>query len=96
MNNKVPVLPKEAYLSQEWFDKEQELLFSKTWQFAGLMEDVSEHGDYTTVQAGNHPILVINNNGTLKAFHNICRHRGTPLVTGKGRHDQCSTLANNL
>lgn len=85
MNNKVPVLPKEAYLSQEWFDKEQELLFPKTWQFAGLMEDVSEHGHYTTAQVGSHPILVINNNGELKAFHNICRHRGTPLVTGKGK-----------
>ena len=85
MNTKVPVLPKAAYLSQEWFDKEQELIFSKTWQFAGFCEDVSEHGSYTAIQVGQHPIVVINSNGKLKAFHNVCRHRGTPLVSGKGK-----------
>ena len=79
MNTKVPVLPKDAYLSKEWFDKEQELIFSKTWQFAGFAEDVSEHGSYTALQVGKHPIVVINNNGKLNAFHNVCRHRGTPL-----------------
>ncbi len=85
MNNKVPVLPKEAYLSQEWFEKEQEHLFSKTWQFAGFLEDVNEHGSFTALQVGKHPIVVVNNNGKLKAFHNLCRHRGTPLVTGSGK-----------
>ena len=84
MNKKVPVLPKEAYLSQQWFDEEQKHIFSKTWQFAGFAGDVIEDGSYTTVQAGLFPILVINNKGTLQAFHNICRHRGTPLLAGKG------------
>ena len=85
MKNKIPVLPKEAYLSQDWFDLEQEQLFSKTWQFAGFVEDVSEHGSYKALQVGKHPIVVINNNGKLNAFHNLCRHRGTPLVSGRGK-----------
>ena len=33
-------LPVEAYTSKEWFDMEMEYLFSKTWQFAGFVEDV--------------------------------------------------------
>ena len=80
----VPILPKEAYLSQEWFDREQELIFSNTWQFAGFMEDVSTHGQYKAVVIGKHPIVIINNNGKLLAFHNLCRHRGTPLLEGTG------------
>ena len=84
MNTTVPVLPKEAYLSQQWFEQELELIFSKTWQFAGLMEDVNEHGQYKAVQVGKHPLIIINNNGELLAFHNLCRHRGTPLLEGSG------------
>ncbi|PON19548.1 Rieske (2Fe-2S) protein [Candidatus Entotheonella serta] len=46
------LMPVEAYLSQDWFDREQDALFAQCWQFAGLVEDVTEPGDYITVQAG--------------------------------------------
>ena len=45
-------LPVEAYTSQDWFDREQREIFSKTWTYAGFMEDVPESGHYITVQAG--------------------------------------------
>ena len=35
-------LPVDAYTSQEWFDREQRLIFSRTWRYAGLVEDVPE------------------------------------------------------
>lgn len=57
----MPILPVEAYTSQEWFDKEQELIFGNTWQFAGLMEDIQDPGDYITVQCGHQNIVVLNN-----------------------------------
>ena len=44
------MLPVEAYTSQEWFDREQEFIFSKVWRFAGFADDISEPGDFVTVQ----------------------------------------------
>ena len=79
-------LPVEAYLSRPWFDREQELLFGRTWQFAGLAEDLTEPGDYVTAQAGPFPLIVLRGeDGELRAFHNICRHRGTQLLRAVGK-----------
>ena len=99
-------LPIEAYTSQDWFDREQQALFSQTWQFAGFVEDLSEPGDYLTVQAGLSNILVVlDDRNHLRAFHNVCRHRGTQLLrtSGKGKkfltcpyHDWTYNLAGEL
>ncbi|MGB0580487.1 MAG: aromatic ring-hydroxylating oxygenase subunit alpha [Limisphaerales bacterium] len=79
-------LPVEAYTSSEWFDREQREIFGKTWQFGGLVEDVAESGDFVTIQAGPHPLLVLRGpDGELRAFHNICRHRGTQLLRTIGK-----------
>lgn len=79
-------LPVEAYTSQEWFEREQQDLFGRVWQFGGLIEDVATPGDFVTVQAGPHPLLVMRGpDGGLRAFHNICRHRGTQLLRTIGK-----------
>lgn len=81
----IPILPVEAYLSQQWFDKEQELIFSKTWQFAGFREELEAHGDYITVQAGlNNIIIIVDETGQLSAYHNMCKHRGAQLLRAVG------------
>ncbi|MEM9273415.1 MAG: aromatic ring-hydroxylating dioxygenase subunit alpha [Cyanobacteria bacterium P01_F01_bin.143] len=91
-NKTMPVLPVEAYTSQEWFDKEQKYIFSDSWQFAGFIEDLNEPGDYLTVQAGLNNILVIyGEDKQLKAFHNICRHRGTQLLRAVGKRKKFIT-----
>jgi len=83
---KIPILPKEAYTSQNWFDQEQRLIFGNSWQFAGFIEDVQAPGDYLTVQCGFQNIVVVKGeNEQLKAFHNICRHRGTQLLRATGK-----------
>ena len=82
----MPLLPVEAYTSQEWFDREQERIFSRTWACAGFVEDLSEPGQYLSVQAGLHNVFVVlGADRRLRAFHNICRHRGTQLIRGVGR-----------
>ncbi|NEN89548.1 MAG: aromatic ring-hydroxylating dioxygenase subunit alpha [Okeania sp. SIO3H1] len=101
-----PILPIEAYTSQDWFDREQETIFSQTWQFGGFVEDLSESGDYLTVQAGVNNILVLlDDNKQMRAFHNICRHRGTQLLRTSGKrkkaiacpyHDWTYNLDGNL
>ncbi|MGB1316671.1 MAG: aromatic ring-hydroxylating oxygenase subunit alpha [Flavobacteriales bacterium] len=90
--NRVPVLPKEAYTSQEWFKKEQKEIFSKTWQFAGFVEDVKEPGDLIMVQSGLYNlILTMTNSRELRVFHNMCRHRGTQLLRTVGKRKKVFT-----
>ena len=83
---KANLLPPQAYTEQSYFIKEQTALFSNCWSFAGLVEDVSEGGDFITVQAGlNNLIVYLDESGKLQAVHNICRHRGMRLVDGAGK-----------
>jgi len=85
-------LPVSAYTSQDWFDREQRVIFSNTWRYAGFMEDVSEPGQYITVQAGlNNLFIVMGRDHRLRAFHNICRHRGTQLIRAVGKTQKALT-----
>src|SRR5215469_2034474 len=79
------LLPVEAYTSENWFRREQRELFGSTWLFAGMVEDVQSPGDYMALQNGGPPIFVLRDKeGQLRAFHNVCRHRGARLVQGTG------------
>jgi len=92
MTKKMPVLPVEAYTSEEWFRREQKLIFSRTWRFAGFAEDISEPGQYVSVQAGlNNIFIVMGRDRRLRAFHNICRHRGTQLLRAEGKTQKAIT-----
>lgn len=85
-NRTMPILPVEAYISQEWFDKEQKIIFGNSWQFAGLVEDVQDPGDYVAVQCGHQNIVIVKGRDQrLRAFHNLCRHRGTQLLRAVGK-----------
>lgn len=73
--------PREAYTSASSFDEEQRSVFADAWIFAGTIQDFSEAGDYRTVKAGKAPISVVRDrDGTLRGFHNVCRHRGAQLL----------------
>ena len=99
-------LPISAYTSQDWFDRERKEIFSKTWRYAGFVEDVAEPGSYISVQAGlNNIFIVMGHDRRLRAFHNICRHRGTQLIRAVGKtkkvltcpyHDWTYDLDGNL
>ncbi|MEM7391111.1 MAG: aromatic ring-hydroxylating dioxygenase subunit alpha [Verrucomicrobiota bacterium] len=83
---RMPVLPVEAYTSPSWFEREQETIFSRVWRYAGFAEDLTEPGQYLSVQAGlNNLFVVMGRDRRLRAFHNICRHRGTQLLRAEGR-----------
>ena len=86
------VLPVEAYTSQEWFNREQELIFSKVWRYGGFVEDITEPGEYISVQAGlNNIFIVMGRDRRLRAFHNLCRHRGTQLLRAVGKTQKAIT-----
>lgn len=89
---KMPVLPVEAYTTAEWFAQEMRYLFSNTWQFAGFPEDLAEPGQFMAVQAGfNNIFIVKGRDHRLRAFHNICRHRGTQLLRAAGKTQKAIT-----
>lgn len=92
MSQKMPILPVEAYTSYDWYRKEQELIFGNTWQFAGFIEDISAPGDYLTVQCGLQNIVIVKGRDQrLRAFHNLCRHRGTQLLRATGKQQKVIT-----
>lgn len=79
-------IPAEAYYDEAWLEKERLKIFGGSWLFAGLESDLSEAGSYKTVEVGfDNLIIVRDREGSLNAFHNICRHRGTRLVSGEGK-----------
>ncbi len=75
-------IPAEAYTSPEYFEKERENIFKKTWMMVGREQEIPEPGDYF-----QKPISILNANlivvrgkdGIVRAFHNSCRHRGNQV-----------------
>ena len=78
-------LPPWCYTSQAFYEREIERIFHKTWNFIGRQEEAPEPGDYFTVDLAGESIIVLRDQaGQMRAFFNICRHRGTRLVEGRG------------
>lgn len=78
-------LPPEAYYDQGWFFREQRQLFRRTWNFVGDARSLNQVGDYLTADIGGDPIVVVRDDtGILRAFHNVCRHRGAKLLDAQG------------
>lgn len=76
------------YISDELFALEQQRVFRRLWIFAGLHSALSEPGAYLTREIGGVPVVVINQDGTLRAFENLCPHRQMPIFLedfGQGR-----------
>jgi choline monooxygenase len=64
---------------------EQERIFERSWQFAAHISELEEPGTYLTTSAGTQPVLVLRDQeGELRAFRNVCRHRGSRLLSGSG------------
>ena len=75
-------LPNAAYWSDEWLKLEQERVFRRSWVFAGATAEIPEAGDIKPIEIGGAPLIVLRDkDGEVRAFHNVCRHRGAKLVT---------------
>jgi choline monooxygenase len=79
-------LPFAWYSGEEQLQRERARIFARSWQYAGRSAEVAESGSFVTVDAGGVPILVTRDrSGELRAFLNVCRHRGAVLTEGSGR-----------
>jgi phenylpropionate dioxygenase-like ring-hydroxylating dioxygenase large terminal subunit len=75
-------LPPWAYASEELLELEREHLFRRRWQLVGHLSDMPGPGDYLALDvAGERALVIRDRDGVVRGFHNLCRHRGSRVVT---------------
>src|SRR5262249_59028391 len=73
----------EDSISPEFYRLEREAIFKRAWLNVGRVEQLPRNGSYFTKElavANTSIIVVRGKDGVIRAFHNICRHRGNKLV----------------
>lgn len=83
------LLSKDAYISPEFFRLEQERLWPRIWQVACREEEIPNVGDFVEYEIIDDSIIVVRvTPDKIKAYHNVCMHRGRKLVQGTGNVKQ--------
>lgn len=74
----------ERYTSASFANAEWENVFTKTWQVVGRTNEIPEEGDYITHEVGSETFLIVRQaDNSVRAFYNVCQHRGNRLVHAK-------------
>ena len=83
--------PVDAYLSRDYAKAEGDRLWARVWQHAGRVEEIPQVGDFITYNVGADSIVIVRTApDTIKAYHNVCSHRGRQLVDiPPGTHSAC-------
>ena len=81
------------YIDPAFMRLEYRRLWSRVWQAAARLDEIPETGDYTTYEIGDQSVVVVRvDQATIKAYHNVCPHRGTALAQGSGRFGNCRIM----
>ena len=73
-------LPGRFYTEQEIFDAEQEKIFAREWVYVAHVSELGASGDVVRRQVGPESVLIVRDqDGGLRAFLNVCRHRGSAV-----------------
>ena len=84
-------LPAWSYTSDEMLEAEKELLFRRHWQLVCHLSDLGEPGSFVTLDCvGERALVVRGRDGVVRAFHNLCRHRGSRVVAAE--RGQCRSV----
>jgi nitrite reductase/ring-hydroxylating ferredoxin subunit len=76
---------KERYYDPEFFAMEAELLWPRTWQMACRLEEIPNAGDFAEYEILDQSVVVVRAEDLgVRAFHNVCRHRGVRFAQGRG------------
>ncbi len=79
-------LPAHHYFGQDMLDLEHRAVFARSWQLLARQEQLAEPGDHVVEQIGKVPVLLVRGqDGVLRAFPNVCRHRAGPLALCNGK-----------
>ncbi len=85
-------LPGRYYTGQDVFAAEREAIFAKSWTWVGRAEDIENEGDFFLTRIAEESVIVLrDHDGCVRAFYNVCRHRGTVMCV-----DEKGTLPGRL
>ena len=74
-------IPANWYLDESFYALDQEILFERAWHFVGHTTQLPQPGSYLVTTIGGESIIIVRDTGgEVRAFYNVCRHRGGPLV----------------
>ena len=78
-------LPSRYYLDPDIHAQEIGKIFRRSWLYAGHVTDLPEAGSYMTENLAGQPVLILRSKGgQIRAFFNVCQHRGHILLSGRG------------
>jgi phenylpropionate dioxygenase-like ring-hydroxylating dioxygenase large terminal subunit len=78
-------LPAWVYNNAELNRLEIERILKPSWQIVCHVNSIPKPGDYETFDLGSESVMVVRDrDGSVRAFHNVCRHRGARLLDGAG------------
>jgi phenylpropionate dioxygenase-like ring-hydroxylating dioxygenase large terminal subunit len=78
-------VPVYRYVSPQFARLEEERLWPRVWQVACTVDHVADPGDYFEYRVGPYSVLIVRgDDGELRAFQNVCRHRGNSICQGSG------------
>jgi Rieske 2Fe-2S family protein len=84
-------LPGPLYAGEEAYQTDLEAVFGRSWLFVATEPEIAEPGDYVTVEVGRRSIILVRDDDmAVRAFYNVCRHRGSRLL------DACSGSVGNI
>jgi choline monooxygenase len=80
-------LPARLYGCPDAWARERSAVFGEAWLFLGHEAEAPAPGDWVATDIAGHRLLMVRGkDGILRAFHNVCRHRAGPLVSGANGH----------
>ena len=75
-------IPEPWYTDELVFEVEQRTVFSRSWQVAARVDQLSKAGDYVTTEIADEPVVVVRgSDNQIRAFFNVCRHHAAAVMT---------------
>ncbi|HKY19858.1 MAG TPA: SRPBCC family protein [Vicinamibacterales bacterium] len=89
----LPELPLGRYTDREFFEIEKEYMWKRTWILVGFANEVPDPGSFKAIDVLGHPVILARDKaGEIRAFHNVCKHRGAKVCqthTGVAANFRC-------
>lgn len=80
-----PMLPRECYTSQAFFEFEREAVLARSWICVGRAEQIPNPGDYLAARVADEPLLIVRNQDrAINAMSAVCQHRGEVITCAAG------------
>ena len=77
-------LPQPFYIDPAYFRLDMEMIWYRDWLFVGHDCELDKPGSFMTAQIGDYSVILVRDlKGTIRAFHNTCRHRGSRICAAE-------------